>query len=233
MAEATFAVTQTSPGQEVLTLQVDRAELSRGYVVQVDGAGAGRICASSGVPVSGCAVRIVDESRRDVPAGKVGEIAISSLSLFDGYRNYPKKTAEVIADGWYYSGDYGFIHEGECFVIGRKKDVIIIAGNNVFPEDTEEVVSQVHGVIPGRVVAFGAHEESIGTEVLCVIAETGAATDAEKRALRLSIVEAGMSIDVTISRVYLVPARWMIKSSSGKPARSTNKVRALAEITQR
>src|SRR5207245_1960682 len=170
------------------------------------------------------------DSRRDVPAGRVGEVAISSVSLFDGYRNYPEKTVEVMQDGWYYSGDYGFVHEGEVFVIGRKKDVIIVAGNNVFPEDTEDAVSQVQGVIPGRVVAFGAEDERIGTEVLCVIAETEVATDAEKKALRLAIVKAGMSIDVTISRVYLVPPRWLIKSSSGKPARSTNKVRALADI---
>jgi fatty-acyl-CoA synthase len=230
MAETTFAVTQTPPGQQTRTLLVDRGELSRGNVVPVDGAGAVRTCVSSGVPVSGCAVRIVDESRQDVLEGKVGEIAISSVSLFDGYRNYPEKTTEVVQDGWYYSGDYGFINEGEVFVIGRKKDLIIVAGNNISPEDVEDAVSQVQGVIPGRVVAFGADDESIGTEVLCVIAETKVATDAEKKALRLAIVKAGMNIDVTISRVYLVPSRWMIKSSAGKPARSTNKVRALADI---
>jgi fatty-acyl-CoA synthase len=230
MAETTFAVTQTSAGREARTLELNRAELSKGNVVLVDGAGTGRSCVSSGVPVSGCAVRIVDESRQDVPAGKVGEITISSVSLFDGYRNYPEKTAEVMADGWYYSGDYGFVHEGEVFVIGRKKDVIIVAGNNIFPEDTEDAVGQVPGVIPGRVVAFGADDENIGTEMLCVIAETEVASEAEKKAMRLAIFEAGMSIDVTISRIYLVPPRWMIKSSAGKPARSSNKVRVLGVL---
>jgi fatty-acyl-CoA synthase len=230
MAETTFAVSQTPPGQEARTLLVDRGELSRGNVVPVSGADAGRTCVSSGILVPGCAVRIVDESRLDVPVGKVGEIAISSVSLFDGYRNYPEKTAEVMQDGWYYSGDYGFVHDGECFVIGRKKDAIIVAGNNIYPEDMEDAVSQVRGVIPGRVIAFGDDDEGLGTEVLCVIAETDAATDAERKALRLAIVKAGMSIDVTISRVYLVPPRWIIKSSAGKPARSTNKARALAEI---
>jgi fatty-acyl-CoA synthase len=233
MAETTFAVTQTPPGQGARKLRLDRKQLSRGNVVLTDEADTGRTCVSSGRPVSGCALRIVDENRRDLPTGEVGEIAISSVSLFDGYRNYPEKTAEVMPNGWYYSGDYGFVDDGEIFVIGRKKDVIIVAGNNIFPEDTEDAVSQVPGVIPGRVVAFGAYDEGIGTEILCVMAETEATTEDERKALWLEIVKAGMSIDVTISRVYLVPPRWMIKSSAGKPARSTNMVRALAEIAWR
>ena len=93
------------------------------------------------------------------------------MSLFDGYRNYPEKTAEVLADGWYFSGDYGFVHDGEYYVVGRKKDLIIVAGNNVFPEDVEDAVGTVPGVMPGRVVAFGVEDERLGTEVLCVIAE--------------------------------------------------------------
>jgi acyl-CoA synthetase (AMP-forming)/AMP-acid ligase II len=230
MAETTFAVTQTPAGQEAKRLEVDRAELSRGNVVRVSELAAGRLCVSSGIPVSGCGVRIVDANRRDLPAGKVGEIAISSVSLFDGYRNHPEKTAEVLQDGWYYSGDYGFIHGGECFVIGRKKDLIIVAGNNVFPEDVEDAVGMVPGVIPGRVVAFGLDDERSGTEVLCVIAESEASTDERKKALRLAVIQAGMAIDVTISRIHLVPPRWMIKSSAGKPARATNKTRALEDI---
>lgn len=231
MAETTFAVTQTLPAREARRLEVDRVELSRGSVVPVNAPGTGRVCVSSGAPISGCAVRIVDDRRQDVPPGRVGEIAISSVSLFAGYRNYPEKTAEVLADGWYYSGDYGFMHEGECFVIGRRKDVVIIAGNNVFPEDVEDAVGRVPGVLPGRVVAFGTDDERSGTEMLCVIAETEAAGAAEKKRLRLLVIQAGMGIDVTISRVYLVPPRWMIKSSAGKPARAANKERALQDVS--
>jgi fatty-acyl-CoA synthase len=233
MAETTYAATQTHPGTEARRLLVDRAALARGEVGVLPGSdpAGGRWCVSSGVPVSGCALRIVDEQRQDLPPHRVGELAISSVSLFDGYRNYPEKTAEVLADGWYYSGDYGFIHEGECYVVGRKKDLIIVAGNNVFPEDVEDAVGAVPGVMPGRVVAFGAEDDRLGTDVLCVIAETEAQTLPEMKAMRLAILRAGMAIDVTISRVYLVPARWLIKSSSGKPARSTNRDRALAEAT--
>jgi acyl-CoA synthetase (AMP-forming)/AMP-acid ligase II len=232
MAETTFAATQTPPGKEARRLLLDRAALSRGEVrvLPANEFAGGRWCVSSGQPVPGCALRIVDEQRKDFPPNRVGEIAISSVSLFDGYRNYPEKTAEVLADGWYFSGDYGFIHDGDCYVVGRKKDLIIVAGNNVFPEDVEDAVGAVPGVIAGRVVAFGVDDERLETEVLCVIAETDTQTDSEVKTLRLAILQAGMAIDATISRVYLVPPRWLIKSSSGKPARSTNRDRALAEL---
>jgi acyl-CoA synthetase (AMP-forming)/AMP-acid ligase II len=124
------------------------------------------------------------------------------------------------------------MHDGECFVIGRRKDVIIIAGNNVFPEDVEDAVGRIPGVIPGRVAAFGVEDDEIGTEVLCVLAETEA-TDAEKKVLRKAVKAAGIDIDVTISRVYLVPPRWLIKSSSGKPARAANKARAITDLSWR
>jgi acyl-CoA synthetase (AMP-forming)/AMP-acid ligase II len=233
MAETTFAVTQTRPGAPARPLAVDRGELARGNVVPVADPAAGRVCVSSGAPISGCQVRIVDDARRDLPPGRVGEIAITSVSLFDGYRNYPEKTAAVLQDRWYYSGDLGFLHEGECFVIGRKKDLIIVAGNNVSPEDVEDAVGQVPGVLPGRVVAFGADDERNGTESLCVVAESPLESPAEQRALRVAILQAGMAIDLTISRVYLAPPRWLIKSSAGKPARATNRQRALAELAYR
>jgi hypothetical protein len=70
-------------------------------------------------------------------------------------------------------------------------------------------------VIPGRVAAFGVEDDEIGTEVLCVLAETEA-TDAEKKVLRKAVKAAGIDIDVTISRVYLVPPRWLIKRLIGQ-----------------
>jgi len=234
MAETTFAVSQTPPAVEARRLTVDRAELARGTVrIAPEGAPGGRNCVSSGAPIDGCTVRIVDAERKVLPEGSVGELAVASVSLFDGYRNYPEKTREVLADGWYHTGDLGFVHEGECYVIGRKKDLIIVAGNNLYPEDVEDAVGRVPGVLPGRVVAFGAENPGLGTDMLCVVLESEAESDADRRALRLRVLQAGMAIDVTISRVYVVPPRWMIKSSSGKPARAQNRDRALAEVAWR
>jgi acyl-CoA synthetase (AMP-forming)/AMP-acid ligase II len=227
MAETTFAVTQTPPDSEPASIAVDRMELSKGKVQLSAAAGAARICVSSGKPIEGCEIRIVDESHNDLPDGMVGEIAITSVSLFDGYRNYPEKTAEVMRDGWYHSGDYGFTLNGECYVIGRKKDLIIVAGNNIYPEDIEDAVGKVEGVIPGRVVAFGEENKDLGSEQVSVVAETAIEDEAGQKALRLAVIKAAMSIDVSIANVYLVPSRWLIKSSAGKPSRKANKERIL------
>jgi fatty-acyl-CoA synthase len=231
MAEATYAVTQTPPGHAARTLLVSRDELAKGTVQVMTKPEGARACVSSGVPIAGCRLRIVDERGVDVPRGALGEIVIASMSLFDGYRNYPEKTADVLKDGWYYSGDYGFEHEGEYFVIGRKKDVVIVAGNNVYPEDVEDMVGRAAGVLPGRVIAFGIDDETAGTEMLCVVAETEAQSNADRKKVRLAVLKAGMDMDVTIARVYLVPPRWLIKSSAGKPSRSANKLRALTELS--
>ena len=188
---------------------------------------AGRVCVSSGIVIKDCELRIVNDKREDLPEGYTGEIAIKSVSLFDEYRNYPEKTADVLVDGWYYSGDLGFKHGDYYYVIGRKKDLIIATGNNVYPEDIEDVVSKVEGIIPGRVVAFGEYDEEIGSEYICVIAETNAAGDDAHKKLKLDVIKACMQIDITIKKVYLVPPRWLIKSSAGKPSRKANMERIL------
>ena len=233
MAETTFAATQTPPGSEANRLTVARDAIGKDVVRTPEPQEDARICTSSGAPIPGCEMRIVDDSGVDLPAGRLGEIAIRSVSLFDGYRNNPERTAEVLRDGWCFTGDYGFSHEGEYYVIGRKKDIIIVAGKNVYPEDIEDAVGQVPGILPGRVIAFGIEDRGSGTEQVGVVAETSHPEDQEKKKLRREVVRAGMQIDVTISRVYLAPPRWLIKSSSGKPARRANMDRAVSGLDWR
>ena len=230
MAETTFAATQTTPGQDAKQILVAREALSAGIARLARSGEIGRVCVSSGVPISGCELQVLDEDGNALPENKVGEVAIRSVSLFDGYHNNPEKTEEVLKDGWFFSGDYGFLHAGEYYIIGRKKDIIILAGKNIYPEDIEDVVGQVEGVLPGRVVAFGVEDDIAGTELICVVAESQVYGEAERKKLRMEIVLAGMGIDVTISKVYLSPPRWLIKSSSGKPARKTNMERAMTEL---
>jgi fatty-acyl-CoA synthase len=227
MAETTYAVTQTPPFAEPETLNADRMELSKGKVKITDEPGKTRICVSSGKTIKGCEVRIVDENRRNVEQGTIGEIVIKSVSMFDGYRNYPEKTAEVLQDGWYYSGDYGFKNGDEFYIIGRKKDIIIVAGNNIYPEDIEDAVSKVEGIIPGRVIAFGEEDTELGSEQISIAAESNITIQDDQKKLRMEIIKAGMTIDVTIKKIYLVPPRWLIKSSAGKPSRKANKERII------
>jgi len=230
MAETTFAVTQTPPGRSARVLTVSRDQLVAGKAEPAQPGAPGRPCVSSGIPIPGCEVRILDEARGVLPEGRVGEIAVRSVSLFDGYRNLPAKTAEVMRDGWYLSGDYGFVDSGEYFVVGRKKDLIVVAGKNLYPEDIEDVVGQVADVVAGRVVAFSIEDDRTGTEDVCVVVETTGSTEAEQKRIRREVIQAAMSVDVTVSRVYLAPPRWLIKSSSGKLSRHANRDRAISEL---
>ncbi len=230
MAETTFAVTQTIPGRPPSQLTVDRDELARGQVRLIPPGPPSRVCVSSGVPIADCAVRLVNERGEDLPDDRVGELVIHSASMFDGYRNYAEKTAEVLQDGWYSSGDYGFRHRGECYVIGRKKDLIIVAGKNIYPEDIEDAANGVFGVLPGRVVAFGVDDPELGTEQVAVVLESEHHGSPKATQVRQQVVQAGMDIGVTISEVYIVPPRWLIKSSAGKPSRGANRERVLNEL---
>lgn len=231
MAETTFAATQTEPGKPITTIEVDRESLAQGVVTQPIPGKTSRICVSSGKVIKGCEVRIVDEKGNELPEHGVGEIIITSVSMFDGYRNYPEKTAEVLKDGWYYSGDYGFKQNDELFVIGRKKDIIIVAGKNIYPEDVEDAIGVVSDIIPGRVIAFGEDNVELGTEEISVVAETPLTDEKEKKRLIQRVKEKGTSVDLTITHVYLVPPRWLIKSSAGKPSRKANKER-IAEMKE-
>lgn len=228
MAEITFSATQTEPGVEPRHLEVDRQLLSKGTVKLANSSTqVVRVCVSSGKPIGKTKIKILGQEGSELPEGMVGEIVIKSETVFEGYRNYPEKTAEVLKDGWYYSGDYGFLWDGYLYAIGRKKDIIIVAGNNIYPEDVEDQVMQAGGVIPGRVIAFGEEDPAIGSEQISVIAESHFTEPEMLKKLRLDIIKTGMQIDVTIKNVYIVPPRWLIKSSAGKPARKANMERIL------
>jgi len=232
MAEVTMVAIQVPPGQEARRVSVDRDLLAQGQAEFTDDPARARVCVSSGAPISGASLRVVDAALAEVPDLTVGEILIRSASMFDGYRNFPERTAEVLRDGWVHSGDIGFRYDGEFYVIGRQKDIIIVGGKKLYPEDIEDVVSQVDGIIPGRVVAFGLDDAEAGTEHVAVVAETRVDDPAAMKALRRAVVTAAMAIDITVARVYLAPPRWLIKSSAGKPARKANRER-VAELSWR
>src|SRR5262249_18107364 len=153
-AETTFAVTQTVPGRQAPRIEAARAELLQGKFRPAQPGEGARTCVSSGQPIAGCEVRVVDSSGQDLAEGWGGELAVRAVLGFSGYRHQPELTAAVLKGGWYHSGDLGFCLAGDCYVIGRQKDLIILAGKNIYPEDVEAAISDVPGVLPGRVVAF-------------------------------------------------------------------------------
>jgi fatty-acyl-CoA synthase len=226
MAEATFAVTQTTLGTSPAIEVVSRSALADGVARPPRENEPARDCVSSGRPVDGCRVRVVNEAGDAAADGTVGSIEIMSLSLFSGYRDEAVRTANAFRDGWFVTGDLGFQRADELFVIGRLKDLIIVGGRNIYPEDVEDAISRVEGVIAGRVVAFEKEDEARGTGRIAVIAESLAASRDERADLRLRIVRVGAEFDFSIGTVFLAPPRWLIKSSSGKLSRRENAERA-------
>ena len=128
------------------------------------------------------------------------------------------------------TGDYGYMVGDEVYVAGRKKDLIIVGGKNVYPMDLEELAMQVPGVHPGRVVAFGVFNEQAGTEDVVIVAEVETQDPAELERIAdevRQVVTRGSA--VALRHVHLVDAKWLIKTSSGKTARGANKEKYLKE----
>lgn len=103
---------------------------------------------ASGRVVPGTRLKVVDETGRALPPLQVGEICLQGDSLFTGYHRQPEMTAAVFNDGWFHTGDLGFVADGWVYVTGRQKDLIIVGGKNIHPEDLEEIAGQVPGCIP-------------------------------------------------------------------------------------
>jgi fatty-acyl-CoA synthase len=232
MAENVFAVTQSDINDSPRRLWVDGKQLSKNVAVPASADAKGSLClVSSGRCLPGNRVRIVSADGAALPDCEVGEILIQSDSLFTGYYNRPDLTKKAFRDNWYTSGDLGFCMDGELYVIGRKNDLIIVAGNNIYPQDIEEIVCRHPAIHDGRAVAFGLYNADLGTEEIVIAAEMETQEDLRndveiERAIRNAIVA---ELDVTPRAIYLKPPRWIVKSTAGKPARSTTREKLLTE----
>jgi long-chain acyl-CoA synthetase len=125
---------------------------------------------SIGTPVEGVSMKLVDENRRDVGDGEVGEIAIRGHNVMKGYWNRPDATSEAIdADGWFYSGDLARIDDDGCyFIVDRKKELIIRGGYNVYPREIEEILYEHPAVREAAVI--GIPHSDLGEEVGAAVA---------------------------------------------------------------
>jgi acyl-CoA synthetase (AMP-forming)/AMP-acid ligase II len=231
MAENVFAVTQSTPGKSLPTVarsqvkgalshQADTFELIKDEYV------------SSGRCLKGMVLKIIGIDGLQCPDFVAGEIHLRTPCLFQGYWGPDGFRRDAFTkDGSYRTGDFGFTANEEVFVIGRMKDIIIVAGQNIFPEDVEFITSQVAGVHPGRVVAFGVDDEELGTQSIGVVAEMSGQFDSTKvdgmeKEIRSLIVA---SLGVAPRFVKVVPQRWIVKSTAGKISRRDTRGRFLEE----
>ncbi len=136
-----------------------------------------------GVPLPSTYMKIIDDDGRDVPQGQPGEIAIKGPQVMAGYWQRPDETAKVMtADGWFKSGDVGIMDEKGFFrIVDRKKDMVLVSGFNVYPNEIEEVVAKLPGVL--ECACVGVADEKTGEAVkLVIVKKDPALTEEQVRA---------------------------------------------------
>jgi fatty-acyl-CoA synthase len=171
------------------------------------------------------------ESHEELPDRVVGEIWVKSPFNFTGYYNDSEATDRAFADGWYRTGDLGYKVDDSYYVAGRLKDVLIVGGVNVFPQDIEDLASKVEGVVPGRVSAFSAFDDRMQTEHIIVVAESPEHDSGKAHQVTLEIRQRILAaLQIANFEVRLVEPGWLVKSTSGKMARSANRRKWLASV---
>lgn len=227
MAEATLLVSGSPRGEPPLTLTVDAEALAKGELTDAapeSGRGAGWPLVSSGRP-QGCAVLVTDpETRAVLPDGLVGEIWLRGASVARGYWRRDALTEETfgqpcpvpgLPDGWLRTGDLGALRDGELFVTGRLKDMVVVAGRNLYPQDMEYVVQGCDGRLRGGGCAvFGLND---GSEDVVVIQE------ARPVLLRTDVAtEVAATIRRVLAREFAIVPRTVLLTRPGTVRRTTS-----------
>jgi long-chain acyl-CoA synthetase len=123
---------------------------------------------SCGKAIWGCQIKIIDDDGSTLPPGKEGEVLIRGVNVMKGYYKQPEATAQILKNGWFYSGDIGKLdEEGYLYIVGRKKDMILRGGFNIYPREIEELLYEHPAVAEAAVV--GVKHEELGEEIKAVV----------------------------------------------------------------
>jgi fatty-acyl-CoA synthase len=238
MAENVFAVTQGSLDGPVTLDVVDQSALLTRQIAEPGRDESQTVkLLSAGRPIQNTRLRVVGASGQNLPDRHIGEIALQSDCMLTGYYHRPDLTEKAFLDGWYLTGDLGYLASGELYITGRKKDLIIVGGKNIYPQDLERLANEIEGVHPGRAVAFGIFDEQAGTEEVVIVAETDDEDGFLEREKADRIAEeirqrVNRGSDVALRYVKIVGRNWLLKTSSGKIARQANRDKYLRESAQ-
>jgi fatty-acyl-CoA synthase len=221
LAEATLAVTFPQPGKRYRLDHVSRSAIEEErYAHPAEPGEEGtRVLASLGNALEGLEVSVIKEDGSEAAEREVGEVCVRGASLMQGYWGEPEATAQALRDGRLHTGDLGYLAGGELYLVGRIKDMVIIGGRNLFPEDVERCAERVNGVRKGNAVVFGVTTRR-GRERLVLVGETRlSCPQAAHETARNISTTVREEIGVPVREVVLVPAGSLPKTSSGKKRR--------------
>jgi fatty-acyl-CoA synthase len=224
LAEHVLAAT-VSPGGRRLHVESLDADVmtSRRIATHADDPDAETVSVvGCGFPLPGHQIRIVDDQHGSLPERHIGEIALAGPSVSPGYLNEADLTSRTIRDGWLFTGDLGYLSNGELFVCGRVKDLIIVNGRKYHPQDLEWGLADLAGIRRGRVVAFGTAETGRPDRTVVVVEPSGTVPARELTdSIRRRIVDVcGLLVD----DVVLVPGGTVARTTSGKVRRAATKM---------
>ena len=177
-----------------------------------------------GRPLPGHEIRIVGPTG-ELAERQQGQLQFRGPSVTRGYFRNPEKTAELVEAGWCNSGDLAYIADSDVFITGRTKDIIIRAGQHIYPEEIEHAVGDVPGLRAGCVAVFGTGDPRTGTERVVIAAETRETEPAALEVLRQQAVDAASRLlEAAPDEVVLLPPHGIPKTSSGKLRRAATRL---------
>jgi acyl-CoA synthetase (AMP-forming)/AMP-acid ligase II len=220
LAEASLAVALPAINSDYRWIRANRHKLNVGKRIELNPAEARDsleiVCVGSAVPTT--EVRITDGIRAALPVGSVGHILMRGKSVTRGYFGDPASTAASFdTEGWFDTGDLGVVHEGELYITGRAKEIIVINGQNYYPYDLENIAQRAPGVELGKVVVGGVRERGAQIEELLVfVLHRGAIAEFVSSAQTISrLVNEYTGLEVA----KVIPVRRIPKTTSGKVQR--------------
>ncbi len=230
LAESSVGLAFPPVGRRPIIDRVQRVALARdGIAIPADDKDETALeFVACGRPLPRHQIKVVDEAGSELPDRRQGRLEFKGPSATAGYFRNEEKTSTLFDGSWLDSGDLAYVANGDVYLTGRIKDMIIRGGRNIYPHELEEAVGRIEGIRKGCVVAFASRDERTGTERLVVMAETRLAAEPERKRLEREITQTSLALlELPPDEVVLVPPRTVPKTSSGKIRRSA--ARALYE----
>ncbi len=221
LAENTLVVSGHRRGEALRSLVVSQGGLQANEVREPTGDADRATLVGNGRPFPGMTVRIEGPAGEVLGEKKIGEVRVRSPSLASGYFGDREATDAVFrereGERWLATGDLGFLADGDVYICGRKKDLLIVRGRNFHPQDLELEAGSVKGVRTGNVVAFSIDRGDGQGEVAVLVAEVDPGMGRSVDEIRRDVAEAiSGAFQLALSEVLLLPKGSIPKTSSGK-----------------